>query len=212
MIEQLFQLVQQESQVEIVENDAIPNEYNQEAMSIATQSVVNGLQQSISNNGLGDVMQMLGGVKEANMTNPIVNGISNDFVENIVSKLGINKATAMSIASSLIPMLLSKLGSQTRDPQNSNFNINDIIGKLTGLNAGAGNTGISIPGLDAGGINFENILSSISKGGLDINNDGKTSLDDISAALGGIMGKKSDNNPDVKTAGGIMDILKGFMQ
>lgn len=211
MIEQLFQLVQQSSQVDIVENDAIPNEYNQEAMSIATKSVVNGLQQSISNNGLGDVMRMLGGVKETDMSNPIVNGISNDFVENIISKLGINKATAMSIASSLIPMILSKLGSQTRDPQNSNFNINDIIGKLTGLNAGA-KSGISIPGLDTGSINFENILSSISKGGLDINHDGKTSLDDLSAALGGIMGKKNDNTHGENSAGGMMDILKGFMK
>jgi hypothetical protein len=58
-------------------------------------------------------------------------------VQNLVQKFGLDQGKASQIASSLIPIVLQKLVHKTNDPNDKSFDLQDIIGNLTG-GAGVG--------------------------------------------------------------------------
>lgn len=217
MIEQLFNLIQQESQNEIANNTAIPNEQNNQAVGLATETIFSGLQGALANGGLKDVMGLFGGQAQTSTANPLVGNITNNFVESLMKKFGIDSPIATSIAASLIPSILGKMVSKTNDPSNNGFDINNIIGALTGGNAQ--NSGVEIPGgpsNTSGGIDFGSILKTIASGGLDANKDGHIGLDDLSGLIGGAASNAQQQNqnqqaPQANGAGGIFDMLKGLM-
>lgn len=217
MIEQLFNLIQQESQNEIINNPAIPNEYNNQAVGLATESVFSGLQGALANGGLKDVMGLFGGQSDTNTNNPLVGGIVNNLVASLMKKFGIDSPMATSIAGSLIPSIIGKLVNKTNDPNDHGFDINDIIGSLTGGNAS--NAGVEIPGgqitpTSSGGIDFGSILRKITSGGLDANHDGSIGLDDLSGLIGGAASnaqQQHQGQQQPQGGGGIFDMLKGLM-
>lgn len=217
MLEQLFNLIQSESQNEIINNPAIPNDQNNHAVGLATDSIFSGLQNALSNGGLQDVLGMFAGKTSTNTNNPIVGGIVNSMVGGLMKKFGIDSPIATSIAASLVPKVLGNLINKTNDPANNGFDINGIIGALTGGNAQQG-SGVSFPGMEShptapsGGIDFGGILKTLAGGALDSNHDGQIGLDDlagmVSKAAGGA---QQQQQPQGESGGGIMDLLKGFM-
>ncbi len=215
MIEQLFNLIRQESQAEIIDNPAIPNEFNNEAVGLATESVFSGLQGALANGGLKDVLGIFGGQASPSSGNPLVGGIVDNLVGSLMRKFGIDSPMATSIAASLIPSIIGKLVGKTNDPSDSSFNINDIIGALTGAKSGA--AGVQLPGAQntpaaGGGIDFGGILKSLSSGGLDSNRDGSIGLDDIAGLIGGAASnaqRQGEQQPG--GGGGIFGMLKGLM-
>ncbi len=211
MIEELFKLVQQESHTDIINNPAIPNEQNNQAVGLATESIFGGLQGALANGGLRDVLGMFGDKANVDPSHPVVSGITDNFVGGLMKKLGLDSGAATGIAASLIPGILGKLVNKTNDPNDSSFNINNIIGALTG--GGASNSNILQPSADGsansgGGIDFGSIVKNLTSGGLDANHDGKVSLDDLSGMLGGAASAQQQNSAG---GGGITDMLKGLL-
>lgn len=213
MLEQLFNLIKNESQNEIINNPAIPNEHNNHAVGLATDSIFSGLQGALANGGLKDVLGMFTGGGNTNSSNPIVGGIINNLVGSLMHKFGIDNAAATSIASSMIPSILGKLVNKTNDPNDSSFNINGIIGSLMGGNSSQGSP-VEVPGVQGqqgGGIDFGGILKNLTSGGLDSNHDGSVGIDDIAGLVGKVTGGAQQQNQQQSSGGGIMDLLKGFM-
>ena len=212
MLEQLFNLIKNESQNEIINNPAIPNEHNNHAVGLATDSIFSGLQGALANGGLKDVLGMFAGGNTSS-NNPIVGGIINNLVGGLMNKFGIDSPMATSIASSLIPSILGKIVHKTKDPNDSSFDINGIIGALTGGNSSQGSP-VQIPGLQqqqgGGGIDFGGILKNLAGGAIDSNHDGSIGLDDLSGLIGKVTGGAQQQNQQ-QQGGGIMDLLKGFM-
>ena len=213
MLEQLFNLIKNESEQEIINNPNIPNELNNQAVGLATESIFSGLQGALASGGLKDVLSMFAG-KGNTQSSPIASGIINSLVRNLMQKFGIENAAAVNIASSLIPNILSKMVSKTNDPGDNNFDINGIIGALTGGNSSQG-TPVQLPGVPeqhAGGIDFGGILKSLAGNSLDSNNDGSIGLDDLAGIVGKVTGgTQQQNQQQPAGGGGIMDLLKGFM-
>jgi hypothetical protein len=180
---------------------------------LATDSIFSGFQNALSSGGLKDVLGMFGGKSSPDSSNPLVGGMVNNLVKNLMTKFGIDNTMAVSIASSLIPNVLNKLISKTNDPSDNGFDINGIIGSLTGNSPQQGG-GVNLPGLQenqSGGIDFGNILKNITSGGLDADRDGSIGLDDIASMVGRAAGGAQQQNQQ-GNEGGIMDILKGFMR
>ncbi|MBL7766701.1 MAG: hypothetical protein JNJ58_11435 [Chitinophagaceae bacterium] len=212
MLDQLFKLIQTESQEEIIENPAIPNEMNNHAVGLATDSVFGGLQSALSNGGLKDVLGMFTGNSESGANNPIASGISGNLIDSLMKKFGIDSPVATQMAGSLIPKVLSRLVQKTNDPNDSSFDINGVIGSLIG-GAPQGGSGVQIPGLtpqpNGGGIDFGGILKNLSHGGLDTNHDGGMGLDDLTGLIGQAAGSAGQHNGQPQ--GGVMDMLKELM-
>jgi hypothetical protein len=219
MLEQLFNLIQSESHQEIANNPAIPNEHNNQAVGLATESIFNGLQGALANGGLKDVLGMFSGSSAPTSGNPIVSGIVNSMVGSMMHKFGIDSPMATSIATSLIPKVLGSVIGKTNDPSNKGFDMNGIIGALTGGNSQQGSA-VQFPGMQqqpqqqaSGGIDFGGLLKTLTSGGLDANHDGKMGLDDIvgmvSKAAGGAQQQQQPQNQ--QSGGGVLDMLKGLM-
>jgi hypothetical protein len=221
MLEQLFNLIQQESEHEIISNPVIPNDHNNQAVGLATESIFNGLQGALANGGLKDVLGMFTGSSAPSTNNPIVGGIVNNMVGGLMKKFGIDSPAATSIAASLIPKVLASVVGKTNDPTNKNFDINGIIGALTGGSTQQGSP-VQFPGTQqpqapsGSGVDFGGILKSITSGGLDANNDGKMGLDDIigmvSKAASGVQQQQPQQQPQQQQSdGGMLHMLKGLI-
>jgi len=163
MLDQLMQLVQQNAQGSVVENDNVPNQYNEAVMQEAGSSIFSGLQNIMNNGGIEQVSSLLQGNDNANESN-IVNQLSGGFIDNITQKFGIDKNAASGIAATLIPQVISALTNKAKDPNDSSIDLQGIMGALQGGNGGSISSTIN----SVGGML-----------GLDKDKDGDVDLSDI---------------------------------
>ena len=72
------------------------------------------------------------------------------------SKFGVDPSAAQNIAVSLIPKVLEMMQSKTNDPNDSSFDINDLMGQLSGNKV-------------TGNVDFGSVLSQMQSGkGVDL--------------------------------------------
>ncbi len=138
MLEKIQQLVRQYAGDTVINNPAIPNEKNDEVISVASDSIVSGLKSAAANGNTESIMSLFNGGSEAAATSPVTQKIQGNFVENLVSKLGLQQGVASGIAGSLIPMVLKSLVHKTNDAGDSSFNLSSIVSSLV-PGAGLGN-------------------------------------------------------------------------
>jgi hypothetical protein len=204
MLEELFNLVKGNAQDAVINNPVVPNEQNDAVVASATHSVAEELQGTLAAGGLQNVLSMFGGAGSNGgsslLNNPIVSAIISNFTNKLTNNHGIAGDQASSIAGSLIPGVLSNLISRTNNPSDKGFDINSIIGSLTG-GGGASNAG-------AGGFDLNGIMSKFTGGGgLDTDGDGQIELSDIVSKVTG-----GAQQAQAGAGGGLMDMIKGFMK
>jgi hypothetical protein len=139
MFENLLQLVKEHAGDAIVNNPAIPNEHNDAAINTATEGIMGHLQGLMSGGGLEKITSMFSGGNVAN--HPEVAAMSNNVAGSLMNKFGLNSSQAGGIVQSLIPMVMNKMVSKTHDPNDKSFDMQEILGSLTG-NASGGLGGI----------------------------------------------------------------------
>ncbi len=180
MLDQLVKLVAENAQDAIVNNNAVSNQYNDAAISETSNAIQNQLSQAVSQGNLQDVLGLFGNSQNMG-SNPLVGNIVSQLSGSLSSKFGVAGADAQGIASQLVPLILGKLVNKTNDPNDSSFNINDIMGNLSG-------------GKGTSGIDFGNIVSQMQQGG--------------GVDLGGLASQFLGGN---KPGGGLGDVLGGFL-
>jgi hypothetical protein len=145
MLENLIQLVKENAGAAIINNPAIPNEHNDAACETAATSIFDNLKGIIGNGGLESITSLFQSGGNA-ASHPVVKDISSNVAGDLMKKFGLDKGTAGNIVSQLLPTVMSKLVHKTNDPSDNSFNLQNIIGSLTG-GQGAGGILNSIKGL-----------------------------------------------------------------
>jgi len=136
MLEQLMGLIQDHSQEAIVNNPAIPNEHNNDAMQTILGAITGGMQQQAQGGqgGMAGLAGLLGGQSGTSasglMSNPIVAGIAQQAISGLMTKFGIGNGAASGIVSQVLPSVMGSMISKTNDPQDSSFNMSDIMGVM----------------------------------------------------------------------------------
>ncbi|HQV99178.1 MAG TPA: DUF937 domain-containing protein [Bacteroidia bacterium] len=130
MFDELLKLVKENAGSAIVDNPAIPNQQNDAAISTATTGIMDQLKSAVSSGGIGQITDMFSGGNAAN--SPMVKNISDGVAKTLVSKFGISNEQANGIVQSLIPKVMGSLVSKTNDPNDKSFDLNGVIGSLTG--------------------------------------------------------------------------------
>jgi hypothetical protein len=129
MLENLNQLVKENAQEAIVNNNEVPNEKNEAAIQAASGSIFDALKQQMAS---GNVSQLADTFKSGDAGNsPVVQQASTNFTDKLAG-MGINLQSAKSIAASIIPGVFSKFIKKTNDPNDSSFDIKDVLGKIAG--------------------------------------------------------------------------------
>ncbi|CAN5628058.1 hypothetical protein BH09BAC4_BH09BAC4_37800 [soil metagenome] len=131
MLETLMNLVQQHAGQAVVNNPAIPNAQNDSVMQTVASSIMSGLGQQAQGGGLGNLLGMVvnGGSEQQSS---VTQGVQQHVEQNLMEKLGISPQVAMSVASAIVPMVLSKLMHKASDPNDSSVDGNSILGAATG--------------------------------------------------------------------------------
>lgn len=167
MLENLLDLVKQSAGSSIINNPAVSDDRNDEVIATASNSIEGGLQSILSQSGgLKDILKMFGGQDSAGAaTSNISQQLSGGVIQNLMDKFGLDQSAAGSIAGGLIPSVLSNLVNKTNDPNDNSFNIQSIFNSLSG-----GQTS---------NLNIAGLLSKVQGGGLDLDGDGDTDLQDL---------------------------------
>ncbi len=166
MFDQLLNLVKENAGDAIINNPAIPNEKNDEAISHATNGILSGLQSQLTSGNISDVVQLLGGKSDVN-NHPVTNAVSQNVASDLMSKFGLSGGAASSIVASLVPIVMGKLIHKTNDPNDSSIDLNGVFSQLSGgktQGLDMGNILGSLTGGSSAGGGLGNILGSLMGG------------------------------------------------
>lgn len=130
MFDNLLSLVKEHAGDAIVNNPAIPNEKNDEAIKTTTNSIVETLKSQVSGGNLNSLMDMFKGGNAS--ASSVSSSVQNNVVNDLMKKLGIDNAQASGIAQKLIPTVMEKFVSKTNDPNDKSFDLNSIVSSLGG--------------------------------------------------------------------------------
>lgn len=208
MLEQLLQLIQQSGQSSVVDNPDVPNEFNQDVLADATKTIAGGFQNVMAGGGLENIIDLFrgnkGGAGNASggsslLKNPMVTMMIGHFISKLVGKYQISPPSASRVANNLIPNALQGIITETNNPANTGFTLDNLIGSLTDGQGGQSSGGFSLQGLldQFSGSETENSGS----GGFDLQN------------LIGNVTQKAQNRlqEQQQTGGGLMDLIKGLL-
>ncbi|MGG7664904.1 hypothetical protein [Dyadobacter sp. BHUBP1] len=165
MLEQLFDLVQQNSQQSVINNPDVPNEHNQEVINTLTSSITGGLQEQVQSGNISGLLGLFGGESGTSaaslLNNPIVASIATNAVGAIVQKFGLNSQVAGNIVNSVLPGVLGAVigqfngqGGAGSAGAGNGFDLGSLIQMGGGLFGGGNDQqGKSAPGgIDLGGM------------------------------------------------------------
>jgi hypothetical protein len=138
MLENLQNLVRQSADEAIINNPAIPNERNEEAVADASSSIISGLKTAVANGNTSDIQSLFTNGPQAAATSAVAQNIQSGFAQNLMQKFGLDAGKAGGIAASLIPIVLQKFVHKTNDPNDKSFDLTSVLGSLTG-GGGLGN-------------------------------------------------------------------------
>ena len=130
MFDNLLKLVQENAGEAIVNNPAIPDEKNDAAINVASEGIMDHLKQLGAGGGLDSVLSIFQGGNAG--SHPEIANMAGNVAGKLMSNFGIDATQAQGIVQHLIPQVMEKFVSKTNDPNDNSFNLQDIIGSVTG--------------------------------------------------------------------------------
>ena len=159
MIDQLIKLVQQNAGDAIVNNDAIPNQHNGAAIESVARQIMTGLQVSAAKGDVKQVTSLFNGADISSLGgNPMVSQIITKVAGEFAGRFGVSPQLAQTIAAGLIPQVMNQFVNKTNDPNDGDFDLQDMLRGFTG-NSGV-NLGDLVGSGGAGG-GLANVLGKI---------------------------------------------------
>lgn len=165
MLDQLIKLVEQNAGSAIIDNDAIPNQRNTAAIEEVASQIFSGLQTQAEQGNISQIAGMFQGARSNLSNSPIVDSLAKSVAGAVASKFGISPQAAQSMASSLLPTVMNQLVTKTNDPNDSSFDLTDIMKAISGNSS----------------LDVASIFGTVAGG---------NSSDDLGGMLGGLFGKK----------------------
>ncbi|MFZ4784417.1 MAG: hypothetical protein ACOYLH_03005 [Flavobacteriales bacterium] len=134
MLDNLINLVKEHAGEAIINNPAIPNERNDEAVSEASNGIFEGLKNQLSQGGIEGITSLFNSQNAS--SNPAVANIGKTVATTLAGKFGIDEGTANGIVDKLLPTVMDKLVSKTNDPNDNSFDLGNIVKSIGGDNLG----------------------------------------------------------------------------
>jgi hypothetical protein len=131
MLDQLIQLVEQHAGSAIVNNPAIPNQHNSAAIQHVAEQIFSGLQNHATSGNLSQLTSLFQSGSSIG-SHPIVAQLISSVAGSVASKFGISSSAAQSMASNLLPTVMSQLVSKTNNPNDSSFDLSNMMQSFTG--------------------------------------------------------------------------------
>ena len=194
MLKELFDLVKGQATETVINNPDVPNQYNNDVVAEATNTVASGLRNLVAGGGTQNVLSMFGGNtnKKSLLSNPIVSMMMGHFASKLMNKFNMGPSQANNLSGNLIPNVLGTLINKTNDANDSTFSLEKLLASITG---GRSNE-VTSQGGGLGGL-----LNQFNGGG---QSNGGGLLDIVKTLAGGAQEQQQRNG------GSLLDLIKGF--
>ena len=108
MLKELFDLVKGQATDTVINNPDVPNQYNNDVVAEATNTVASGLRNVVAGGGVQNILSMFGSNpnKKSLLSNPIVSMMMGHFASKLINK--------------------------TNDPNDSTFSLEKLLASITG--------------------------------------------------------------------------------
>lgn len=134
MLDQLIKLVEQNAGKAIIQNDAIPNQFNNAAIQEVAGGIFNALKGQVAQGNMNDVVAIFqksaSGPALAN--HPMVKQMVDSIAKTIASKFGVSPQAASSVVSGLLPTVMNQFIQKTNDPKDASFDLTTMMRQMSG--------------------------------------------------------------------------------
>jgi len=131
LLDNITKLVQEYADDAIIKNPAVPNDKNEDAIKETAASLMKQLTGKNSSIDLGALSKFFD--KDDDIAqNPAVGKITDGIAGDLMKKLGIDGAAAAGIVNKIVPVILNKIKNKTNDPNDNEFDLQDILGSIGG--------------------------------------------------------------------------------
>jgi hypothetical protein len=194
MLKELFDLVKGQATDTVINNPDVPNQYNNDVVAEATNTVASGLRNVVAGGGTQSVLSLFGSDtnKKSLLGNPIVSMMMGHFASKLMNKFNMGPSQANNLSGNLIPNVLGTLINKSNDPNDSAFSLEKLLASITG---GRSNEVTS----QSGGLG--GLLNQFNRGG---QSNGGGLLDIVKTLAGGAQEQQQKNG------GSLLDLIKGF--
>ena len=166
MLNSIIDLVRQHSGS--LQSADIPAGRQEEAVTAASTSILDGLRSVLSGGGVTNVMQLFNSGSGSITSSPAFEAISRQFTHNFSSTFGMGTQAASSLGASFLPGVVTQLVARANDPSDSSFDMQGLFNELS-----EGKTS---------GMNISSIFAKV-KSGLDRDGDGDVDLQDLKSVF-----------------------------
>ena len=112
----------------------------EQAVPVAKDSISEGITSAISGGNVSGILGMLqgaaGGDAAGLVQNTVYKGIAGNFINGLVSKLGIPESMASTVSSVALPFIMSKIGNQAKAEGDTDDIDQSSVMSALGLDAG----------------------------------------------------------------------------
>ena len=142
MLDSLVKVVEESAQQAIVQNKAIPDQFNNAAIKEITNQIISNLKGQVAQGNIQQLVMMFqAGAARTIGTNPVVTSIIASVTGSLESKFGISSQVAQSVANSVVPSVITQVIKRANDPQDIDFDLQQMMRSMTG------NTSLDISGM-----------------------------------------------------------------
>jgi len=133
MFEKLFLLVKNNAGTAIIDNPAIPAKYHEAVINEASSTIIEVLKGQMETGKIKDLIRyfQFSGI----YNNSLVSIMVNKFANKLNNFYGIEPNAAWATANSLIPAVMKELVIQSKNEQNKEFSLTNMLSKLNGNRA-----------------------------------------------------------------------------
>lgn len=147
LLETLANVVKDNTGDAIVNNNVIPNQFNEEVIGETSHQIVSGLKGQFEAGNIGGLMGLLNSDGHSILSNPIVTQIVSSLAGALASKFGVSEQLAGSTAGNIIAAVLPKLLNKINDPNDNSIDLASIAKEF-----GGGGLGGMLGGMLGGGL------------------------------------------------------------
>ncbi|MDL2215356.1 hypothetical protein LJC00_04125 [Dysgonomonas sp. OttesenSCG-928-M03] len=143
MLDNILELVKDQVLPAITGNNEIPADKKDAAVETTTSSILEGLKDQLIPDNLTEVMNMFSGNSPvSNFGNSVmVQGVQSTVSSALTNKVGLNSALATTIASTVVPAVISLFTKKVGDKDEPGFNVESLIAAITGNKGGGSQSG-----------------------------------------------------------------------
>lgn len=126
MLDGILDLIKGQASSVITNNADIPEEKKDAAVETTTSTIVNELKNHFTPDNLSSISNLFGSNAGGGGGSSMVSSIQNSVVSALVSKVGLNKIVATTIASTVVSAIMNFMSKKSNDP-NDSFNVKSLV-------------------------------------------------------------------------------------